>query len=332
MKISIIGATGMVGREVLTVIPEFFDVSGLEVVVAASPQSSGKVIDFHGKSLTTCLPEDVIRQKPDIAIFAVGAAVSRQYAPLFVDAGITVIDNSSAWRMEASAPLVVPEINASGLKKSDKLIANPNCSTIQLVMVLAPLHKKYGIKRVVISTYQSVSGSGLKGVSQLMSERSFVSRHSEKIYPHPIDLNILPHAGDFSENGYTVEEIKLVNETRKILDAPSLAVTATVVRVPVLVGHSESVNIEFLEGFDIEEVKTVLQQMPGIVLQDDPKNNIYPTPLFAEGKNEVFVGRIRRDESQPKSLNLWIVSDNLRKGAATNAVQIAKYLIDNQLI
>ena len=332
MKISIIGATGLVGREVLKVIPEFFDVSGLEVVVAASPQSAGKVIDFHGKSLTTCLPEDVIRQKPDIAVFAVGAAISRQYAPLFVDAGITVVDNSSAWRMEASAPLVVPEINASGLKKSDKLIANPNCSTIQLVMVLAPLHKKYGIKRVVVSTYQSVSGSGLKGVSQLMSERSFTSRHCEKIYPHPIDLNILPLAGNFSENGYTVEEIKLVNETRKILAAPSLAVTATVVRVPVLVGHSESVNIEFSEEFDIEEVRTVLRQMPGVVVQDDPKNNLYPTPLFAEGSNEVFVGRIRRDESQPKSLNLWIVSDNLRKGAATNAVQIAKYLIDNQLI
>ena len=367
MKISIIGATGMVGREVLKVLPEFFDIDGIEVIVAASPQSVGKVIDFHGKSLTMCLPEDVIRQKPDIAIFAVGAAVSRQYAPLFVAAGITVVDNSSAWRMEASAPLVVPEINADILKKSDKLIANPNCSTIQLVMVLAPLHQRYGIKRVVISTYQSVSGSGLKGILQLTSERSFASRHCErseaiqtldnhwiasgyrprndgvthvphsldwekKIYPYPIDLNILPHAGNFSENGYTVEEIKLVNETRKILDAPSLAVTATVVRVPVMVGHSESVNIEFLKEFDIEEVRTVLQQMPGVVVQDDPQNNLYPMPLFAEGSNEVFVGRIRRDESQPKSLNLWIVSDNLRKGAATNAVQIAKYLIDNQLI
>ena len=330
MKIAIIGSTGLVGREVLKVLPEFFDVSGIEVVVATSPQSAGKVIDFHGKALTTCLPKEVIRQKPDIAIFAVSAAVSRQYAPLFVTAGITVVDNSSAWRMETSVPLIVPEINANILKKSDKLIVNPNCSTIQFVMVLAPLHKKYGVKRVVVSTYQSVSGSGLKGISQLTGERQ--GKNTENIYPHPIDLNILPHAGSFSENGYTVEEIKLVNETRKILDAPSIAVTATVVRVPVMVGHSESVNVEFLKEFDIEDVKNILQQTPGVALQDDPKSNLYPMPLFAEGNNEVFVGRIRRDESQHKSLNLWIVSDNLRKGAATNAVQIAKYLMDNQLI
>jgi aspartate-semialdehyde dehydrogenase len=330
MKIAIMGATGLVGREILKVIPDFFDTNKVEIIAAASPQSVGKVIDFHGKTITTCLPEDAIAQKPDMAIFAVSSVVSRQYAPLFAAAGTTVIDNSSAWRMEAPIPLVVPEINASGLKKSNKLIANPNCSTIQLVMVLAPLHRKYGIKRLVISTYQSVSGSGLKGVSQLTSERE--GKDSEKIYPHPIDLNILPHAGNFSENDYTVEEIKLVNETRKILDTPSMGITATVVRVPVTVGHSESVNIEFLKEFDVEEVRDIFRKTSGVVLQDDPKKNIYPMPLFAEGKNEVFVGRIRRDESQPKSLNLWIVSDNLRKGAATNAVQIAKYLTDNQLI
>jgi aspartate-semialdehyde dehydrogenase len=330
MKIAIIGATGLVGREVLKVIPDFFDMDKVEIIAVASPQSKGKMIDFQEKQLTICLPEDAIAQKPDIAIFAISSAVSRQYTPLFVAAGTTVIDNSSAWRTEATVPLIVPEINASGLKKSDKLIANPNCSTIQLVMVLAPLHKRYGIKRLVISTYQSVSGSGLKGVLQLANERK--GKDAERLYPHPIDLNVLPHAGNFSENDYTVEEIKLVNETRKILDAPSTGITATVVRVPVAVGHSESVNIEFFEEFDVEEVRNIFRQTSGVVLQDDPKNNIYPMPLFAAGENEVFVGRIRRDESQSKSLNLWIVSDNLRKGAATNAVQIAKYLIDNQLI
>jgi len=330
MKIAIVGATGLVGREVLKVLSDFFDTADMEVIVAASSQSVGKTIDFQGKSLTICLPEDAIRQKPNIAIFAIGSAVSRHYAPLFGAAEITVIDNSSAWRMEKSVPLIVPEINASILKKSDKLIANPNCSTIQMVVALAPLHQKYGIKRLVISTYQSVSGSGLKGISQLANERE--GKNAEKAYPYPIDLNILPHAGKFTENGYTEEEIKLVNETRKILNAPSIAVTATVVRVPVMVGHSESVNVEFLEEFDIEEVKSLLQESSGVVLQDDPTNNLYPMPLFAMGKNEVFVGRIRRDESQPKSLNMWIVADNVRKGAATNAVQIAKYLIDNQII
>ena len=330
MKIAIIGATGLVGREVLKVIPDFFDPDKVEIIAVASPHSAGKTIDFHGKQLTVYLPEDAIAQKPDIAIFAISSAVSQQYASLFTAAGTTVIDNSSAWRMEKSVPLIVPEINASILKKTDKLIANPNCSTIQLVMALAPLHQKYGVKRLVISTYQSVSGSGLKGVAQLTNERE--GKISEKAYPHPIDLNVLPHAGNFSENDYTVEEIKLVNETRKILHAPSIGITATVVRVPVMVGHSESVNIELLKEFDIEEVRNILQKTSGVALQDDPKNNIYPMPLFAEGKNEVFVGRIRRDESQPKSLNMWIVSDNLRKGAATNAVQIAKYLFDNQLI
>ena len=330
MKIAIVGATGLVGREVLKVMPDFFDTDNVEIIAVASPQSVGKTIDFQGKRLMICSPEDAIAQKPEVAIFSAGAAVSRQYAPLFVAAGTAIIDNSSAWRMEKSVPLIVPEINACILKKSDKLIANPNCSTIQMVMALAPLHRKYGIKRVVVSTYQSVSGSGLKGVSQLADERK--GNDSEKFYPHPIDLNILPHAGKFTETGYTEEEIKLVNETRKILDAPSIAVTATVVRVPVMVGHSESVNVELLEEFDIEGIRSALQQTSGIVLQDEPINNIYPMPLFAAGKNEVFVGRIRRDESQPKSLNMWIVSDNLRKGAATNAVQIAQYLIENQLI
>jgi aspartate-semialdehyde dehydrogenase len=330
MKIAIIGATGLVGREVLAVMPDYLDMENVEIMAVASPRSKGKRIDFRGRQLTICLPEEAVEQKPDMAIFSIGSAVSRHYAPLFVDAGITVIDNSSAWRMEASVPLVVPEINASILKKSDKLIANPNCSTIQMVMALAPLHRKYGIKRLVVSTYQSVSGSGLKGVSQLTGERE--GKNSEKAYPHPIDLNILPHAGNFMENGYTDEEMKLVNETRKILDAPAIAVTATIARVPVMVGHSESVNIEFLREFDVEEAKSLLQQSSGIVLQDELTNNVYPMPLFAAGKNEVFVGRIRRDESQPRSLNLWIVSDNLRKGAATNAVQIAKYLIDNHLV
>ena len=329
MKIAIIGATGLVGREILAVLPDFLEVPNIEIIVAASENSAGKTIDFQGKSLTLCLPEDAIRQQPDIAIFAINSALSRQYASLFVATGTTVIDNSSAWRMETTVPLIVPEINANILTKSDKLIANPNCSTIQLVMALAPLHKKYGIKRLVISTYQSVSGSGLKGVSQLMDERE--GKPSKKFYPHPIDLNILPHAGKFLENGYTEEEIKLINETRKILQTPSIAITATVVRVPVMVGHCESVNIEFLKGFDIKDVRNIFRQTPGVVLQDDPKSNVYPMPLHAQGKNEVFVGRVRRDESQPKSLNLWIVSDNLRKGAATNAVQIAKYLVDNQL-
>ena len=329
MKISLIGATGLVGREVLKVIPEFFDTEKIEIIAAASLRSAGKTIDFQDNHLTIYLPEDAIAQKPDIAIFTIGAAVSRQYAPLFAAAGIIVIDNSSAWRMDESVPLVVPEINASVLKKSDKLIANPNCSTIQLVMALAPLHRKYGVKRLVVSTYQSVSGSGLKGVSQLANERE--GKNSEKTYPYSIDLNILPHAGKFTKNGYTEEEIKLMNETRKILDAPAIAITATVVRVPVMIGHCESVNIEFLKEFDIEDVKNVLQQTSGVMLQDDTSNNIYPTPLLAEGKNEVFVGRIRRDESQPKSLNMWIVADNLRKGAATNAVQIAQYLTAHQL-
>jgi aspartate-semialdehyde dehydrogenase len=265
-----------------------------------------------------------ISNKPEIAIFSAGAAASKEWAPKYAAAGITVIDNSSAWRMETGIPLIVPEINAGILDKHHKIISNPNCSTIQLVLVLAPLHAKYGIRRLVISTYQSVTGTGIRAVRQLENERMGIQ--AEKAYPHPIDLNLFPHGGSFLPNGYTTEEMKLVDETHKILDDYSLKITATIARVPVVGGHSESVNIEFVNDYSIEEVNKVLENTSGIIVQDKPDENLYPMPLFSKGKDEVFVGRIRRDESQPNSLNLWIVADNLRKGAATNAVQIANYL------
>jgi aspartate-semialdehyde dehydrogenase len=329
MKLAIVGATGLVGQEVIRVIPEFLDTKDLEIIPVASARSVGRKIDSCGKSWLVVSLEEAIAQCPDMAIFAVGATVSRQYAPLFVAAGTTVVDNSSAWRMDPSIPLIVPEINASVLTKEHQLISNPNCSTIQLVMVLAPLQKKYGIKRIVVATYQSVSGTGQKAVKQLLDERMNVM--GEKIYPHPIDLNLFPFAGTLLDNDYTDEEMKLVNETQKILDTPKMAITVTIARVPVLRSHSEAVNIEFFNEYNTEEVRSILQQTLGIVVYDVPAQHQYPTPLLAQGKNEIFVGRIRRDESQPKTLNLWIVADNLRKGAATNAVQIIKYLIDKNL-
>jgi aspartate-semialdehyde dehydrogenase len=284
----------------------------------------GKEVEFAGKTYRVVSVEDAIAQRPDIAIFSAGSGPSLQYAPLFAQQGTVVVDNSSAWRSDPDKPLVVPEINGDVLTAADKIIANPNCSTIQMVMALAPLHKRYRIKRIVVSTYQSITGTGMKAVQQLRDERAGIA--GEKVYPYQIDMNLFPHGGTFEPNGYTTEEMKLLNETRKILRDPDIAVTATVVRVPVTGGHSEAVNVEFYEEFDLEEVRRLLAEMPGVVLQDDPAHNVYPMPLFAEGKDEVFVGRVRRDESQVRTLNLWVVADNLRKGAATNAVQIAQWV------
>lgn len=328
MKIAVIGATGLVGREILKVLEEK-SVTISELLVVASEKSVGKHISFSGKDLRVISLKEAVAAKPDIAIFSAGGSIASQWAPKFMEAGTTVIDNSSAWRMDENVPLIVPEINGSVLTNRDKIIANPNCSTIQLVMALNPLHNKYGLKRVVVSTYQSVSGSGAKGIQQLMNERSNIK--GEKCYPHQIDLNVIPQGGDFSEGGYTTEELKLVNETQKILRS-NVKVTATVVRVPVVSGHSEAVNIEFENDFVLEEVKRLLGTMPGVVIFDFPEGNMYPMPILAEGKDEVFVGRLRRDLSQPNTLNMWVVSDNLRKGAATNAVQIAEYLLKNKLV
>lgn len=328
MKIAVVGATGLVGREILKVLEERnFPLT--ELLPVASDKSVGKKISFQGKEYAVISNADAVSQRPAIALFSAGGKTSLEWAPKYANAGTTVIDNSSAWRMDSTIKLVVPEVNGHVLTKKDKIIANPNCSTIQLVMVLSPLHKKFGLKRIVISTYQSVSGSGIRGVNQLMNERSGID--GPKFYPHQIDLNILPHAGDFAEDGYTIEEIKLLNESRKILDA-DFALTATVVRVPVVGGHSEAVNIELKEDYSMYDVQRLLGTMPGVVVVDMPAANLYPTPVMAHGKDEVFVGRIRRDFSQPNSLNLWIVSDNLRKGAATNAVQIAEYITKNKLL
>lgn len=329
MKIAVVGVTGLVGTEMMKMLENLNQKFSFSVMAVASERSVGKKIPFLQQEVEVCSVENAIAQKPEFAIFSAGAAVSEKYAPQFAANGTTVIDNSSAWRMQPEIPLIVPEINASILNKNHKIIANPNCSTIQMVMALAPLHRKYGIKRLVISTYQSVSGTGVKAVKQLFGERN--GETVEKAYPHPIDLNVLPHGGNFLDNGYTTEEEKLVNETRKILNDNLIAITATVVRVPVVGGHSESVNVEFCKPYELVEVRTLLEHSQGIVVQDDPKNNLYPMPIFAHHRNEVFVGRIRRDESQPNTLNMWIVSDNLRKGAATNAVQIVEYLIDNHL-
>lgn len=328
MKIAVVGATGLVGNEILAVLEEFnfpFD----ELLLVATEKSIGKVIDFKGKKYNVIGMEDAVAAKPDIAIFSAGGNTSLEWAPRFAELGTTVIDNSSAWRMDPDKKLIVPEINADQLTDSDKIIANPNCSTIQLVMVLAPLHKKYGVKRVVVSTYQSISGTGAKAIKQLDNEKAGIT--GEMAYPYVINENCLPHCDTFLENGYTKEEMKLTNETKKILD-PKINVTATAVRVPVRGGHSEAVNIQFESDFDLSEVRSVLSKTPGIVLKDNPDTNTYPMPLFAKGKNDVFVGRIRRDESQPNTLNLWIVADNLRKGAATNAVQIAQYLAEKKFV
>lgn len=333
MKIAIVGATGLVGSVMIKVLEEaryisFDKIS--EIIPVASDKSVGKDLFLNNMPRKIVSITDAILMKPDIAIFSAGATVSRQYAPLFAEAGTYVIDNSSAWRMDDNIPLVVPEINASLLTSKTKIIANPNCSTIQMVLAISQLHKQLKIKRIVVSTYQSVSGTGQKAMEQLMNERA--GTRTNMVYPHPIDLNLFPHGGNFESNGYTTEETKLLNETRKILGDNSIRITATVVRVPVTGGHSEAVNIEFENEFEMEWINKLLSTTKGVVVQDDPEKSIYPMPKYAEGRDEVFVGRIRRDESQPNSINLWIVADNLRKGAATNAVQIAAYLLNNELV
>jgi len=329
MKVAVVGATGLVGQVMLNILKERqFPVS--DFIPVASPRSVGKSIEFNGKSYTIHSMQDAIDAKPDVAIFSAGGGISKEWAPKFAAVGTTVIDNSSAWRMDPTKKLCVPEINASQLSKEDKIIANPNCSTIQMVVALAPLHHKYGIKRLVISTYQAVTGTGVKAVQQMEAERNGTT--AEMAYPHPIDLNCIPHGGSFTEDGYTTEEIKLVEETQKILSAPDIRVTATVVRIPVYGGHSISVNIEFDQDFVLEEVRQILATAPGVTVQDNWAENEYPMPLYCKDKDDVFVGRIRRDKSNLNSLNLWIVSDNLRKGAATNAVQIGEYLLNNNLL
>lgn len=328
MKIAVVGATGLVGSEIIEVLSQRnFPVT--EFIPVASARSKGKQIDFKGKKHTVITPEEAIELKPDVAIFSAGGSLSKEYAPKFKDAGITVIDNSSAWRMDPNIKLIVPEVNGNTLSKEDKIIANPNCSTIQMVLVLKPLHEKYKIKRVVVSTYQSVTGSGAQAVQQLQDERD--GKEADMAYPYPIDLNVIPQIDVFESNGYTKEEMKMINETKKILNDYNLGITATTVRIPVMGGHSESINIEFENGFDIKEVKQHLAQQEGIVVQDNPDELLYPMPLTAHKKDEVFVGRIRKDESQENTLNLWVVTDNLRKGAATNSVQIAEYLHKNSL-
>ena len=328
MKVAVVGATGMVGNVMLEVLREHnFPIT--ELIPVASEKSVGKSIEYNGKSYNVVGLQTAVACKPDVAIFSAGGDTSLQWAPKFAEVGTTVIDNSSAWRMDPTKKLVVPEINGNELTASDKIIANPNCSTIQLVMVMAPLHKKYGIKRAIVSTYQSITGTGVKAVEQMENERS--GREGEMAYKYPIDKNCIPQCDVFLENGYTKEEMKLTNETKKILD-PAINVTATAVRVPVVGGHSEAVNIEFQQDFNLDEVKTILENTPGITLQDDIANYIYPMPKYAQNKDDVFVGRIRRDESQANTLNLWIVADNLRKGAATNAVQIANLLVEKGLL
>lgn len=329
MKIAVVGATGLVGTKMLQILEERnFPVT--ELIPVASEKSIGKEITFKGKKYKIVSAADAIEAKPDIALFSAGGSTSLSLAPEFAEAGVTVIDNSSAWRMDPSKKLIVPEVNANVLTKEDKIIANPNCSTIQMVLVLNPLHQKYKIKRVVVSTYQSVTGTGVKAVQQMENERNNVE--GEMAYKYRIDKNAIPHIDVFMENGYTKEEMKMVKETCKIIGDDSIKLTATCVRIPVMGGHSESVNIEFENDFDLDEVKTLLAGSPGIVVQDDLDNFVYPMPLSAHEKDETFVGRIRRDESQPNTLNCWIVSDNLRKGAATNAVQVAEYLVANKLI
>ena len=329
MKVAVVGATGLVGTKMLQVLAERnFPVT--ELIPVASEKSIGKQVEFKGNKFTIVGYADAIAAKPNVVIFSAGGSTSLELAPLFAAAGITVIDNSSAWRMDPTKKLVVPEVNADVLSATDKIIANPNCSTIQLVVVLKPLHDKYKIKRVVVSTYQSVTGTGVKAVDQLMNERKGVK--GEMAYKYPIDLNAIPQIDVFLDNGYTKEEMKMTNETVKIIGDANIKLTATTVRIPVMGGHSESVNIEFENDFNIDEVRALLSKAPGVIVQDDIANNIYPMPLTAHEKDETFVGRIRRDETQANTLNCWIVSDNLRKGAATNAVQIAEYLMGKGLL
>ncbi len=329
MKIAVVGATGMVGEVMLRVLKERnFPVD--ELLLVASPRSVGKQLEFNGKNYTIIGLQDAVDARPDIAIFSAGGSTSLEWAPKFAEVGTTVIDNSSAWRMDPTKKLVVPEINAKELTKADKIIANPNCSTIQLVMALAPLHERYKMKRVVVSTYQSISGTGVKAVQQLENELAGIE--GEMAYPYPINKNALPHCDVFQDNGYTKEEMKLANEPQKILNDNSFAISATAVRIPTSGGHSEAVNVQFENDFTLSDVRRLLNDTPGVVVQDNPDTNTYPMPIYAHDKDDVFVGRIRRDESQDNTLNMWVVADNLRKGAATNAVQIAEYLVQNNLV
>lgn len=329
MKVAVVGATGMVGQVMLKVLAER-DFPITELIPVASERSVGKKVTYKDKEYTIHSMEDAIAAKPQIAIFSAGGNTSKEFAPQFAEVGTTVIDNSSAWRMDPTKKLVVPEINATSLTKEDKIIANPNCSTIQMVLAMSPLHREYGIKRLVISTYQSITGTGVKAVEQL--ENEYAGKKGEMAYPYPIHRNAIPACDVFEENGYTKEELKLVNETQKILDDRSIAVTATAVRIPVVGGHSESVNVELGKAYEEKDIRKLLNETSGVTVQDNPDTNTYPMPIYAEGKNDVFVGRIRRDYSQENTVNMWIVSDNLRKGAATNAVQIGEYLVANGLV
>jgi len=328
MKTAVVGATGMVGRTMMKVLEERnFPVT--ELIPAASEKSVGKDLVFRGKPVNVVSVLEAVKARPVFAIFSAGASTSKEWAPQFAKNGTIVIDNSSYWRMDKNVPLIVPEINSHVLKKGDRIIANPNCSTIQMVMALAPLHRKLRIKRLVVATYQSVTGTGVKAVTQMDNERKGIK--GEMAYPHPIDMNCFPHGGTFQPDGYTTEEQKLIDETRKILEDQSIMVTATVVRIPVVGGHSEAVNVEFEKDFDINDVRALISSFPGVVVYDDPSQNKYPMPLMSHNRDEVFVGRIRKDLSKEKCLNLWVVSDNIRKGAATNAVQIAEYMVENKL-
>jgi aspartate-semialdehyde dehydrogenase len=328
MKTAVVGATGLVGRVMMKVLEERnFPVS--QLIPAASEKSIGKELIFKGKPVKVISVMEAVEAKPVFAIFSAGASASKEWAPLFAKNGTIVIDNSSCWRMDKNVPLIVPEINSHVLKKGDRIIANPNCSTIQMVMALAPLHRKYKIRRLVVATYQSVTGTGLKAVTQMENERKGIK--GDMAYAHPIDMNCFPHGGTFQPDGYTTEEQKLIDETRKILEDQSIMVTATVVRIPVVGGHSEAVNVEFEKDFNIEDVISLLGNFPGVVVYDNPAENKYPMPILAQDRDDVFVGRIRRDFSKEKCLNLWIVSDNIRKGAATNAIQIAEYMVEHKL-
>jgi aspartate-semialdehyde dehydrogenase len=329
MRVAVVGATGMVGNVMLDVLKERnFPYS--ELLLVASERSKGKQIEFNGKTYTVIGLQDAVNQKPDIALFSAGGSTSEEWAPKFAEVGCTVVDNSSAWRMDPTKKLVVPEINGDVLTKEDKIIANPNCSTIQMVLALAPLHKQYKMKRLVVSTYQSVSGTGVKAVNQLENEEKGVN--GEMAYHYPIYRNAIPQCDVFLDNGYTKEEMKLVKEPKKILGDDSFSVTATAVRIPTAGGHSEAVNVQFVNDFEIDEVRQLLRETSGVIVKDNLDNAEYPMPIHAHNRDEVFVGRIRRDESQPKTLNMWIVADNLRKGAATNTIQIAEYLIENKLL
>ena len=329
MKLAVVGATGMVGEVMLRVLSErkfpFTD-----LIPVASERSVGKKIMCGGNSYEVVGLETAVSMEPDVALFSAGGSTSLKWAPKFAEVGTVVIDNSSAWRMDPEKKLIIPEINAEELTSADKIIANPNCSTIQMLVALAPLQKKYGIQRIVVSTYQSITGTGVKAVQQL--ENEYNDEKGEMAYPYPIHRNAIPHCDVFMENGYTKEEMKLVNETHKILNDNSIGISATAIRIPVVGGHSESINVQLKKGFELEDIRKLLQDSSGLVVQDNPETNTYPMPIYAEGKNEVFVGRIRRDESQDRTLNLWVVADNLRKGAATNTIQIAEYLMDKKLI